>query len=425
MPRPAPTGLTVRAATPDELDIVARVRSRCYRASHADEENLREGIARDRGDAAAGDMLLAEKDGRFVATTTCLRGQMNVRGKLFDCNGIAWVGTTHDARRSGGVASAIMRHALDIARDRGEVLSALMPFRASYYEHFGYGLCERRANWTIPIPILPQGPKGEELSFRFVEPGDEAMHLQLAAARRRQFEDSQLGHGDVTFPHAELDGFRHWADWYDEQGYLFADLADDGHVRGWLGVHPVTNDGHRGLNAMHSIYDSPAGLLRQLQFLATLRDQYGFVEIATPADVSLNVLLKESQLPHRGVEHDHATCEITARNQVRVLDHLAFLNDLPWPDARAAGKVVVAVKETEGHTSTFALDVSDGRCEATNSEATPQFTCADKIWAPIALGEFPASFAARHGLAECDDEAVLPLLDTLSHGPLPFCREYF
>ena len=32
-----------------------------------------------------------------------------------------------------------------------------MPFRVSFYEHFGYGLVEQRDNWTVPISILPAG----------------------------------------------------------------------------------------------------------------------------------------------------------------------------------------------------------------------------------------------------------------------------
>ena len=416
------TALTIRAAATGERDLVARVRSRCYRPKYAHEAAMRESTAADRGDVAAGDMLLAERGGRFIATLTCLRGEMSVRGKVFACNGIAYVGTTHDARRSGGVASKIMFAALDLARERGEVLSALMPFRASYYEHFGYGLCERRLNWTVPIPILPSAPRGTELSHQFVEPSDAKMVRQLAEVRRRQFESADLGHGDVMFPHAVADGVRHWADYYAESGYLFVDLADDGTARGWIGTIPTNRGDRLGLDVQHMIYDSPAGLLRHLNFLATLRDQYGYVDFATPADVAINTLLKETQLPHRPVQHEHADCRMTARNQVRVLDHLKLLDGLPLA---GEGKVIVCVKETEGHESRFAINASDGHCEASSSESTPQFTCPDKVWAQIVLGETRATFASRHGLAQCDDESVLPMLDGFAQGPLPFCREYF
>ena len=33
-----------------------------------------------------------------------------------------------------------------------QVISALMPFRGSFYEHFGYGIAECRCTWTVPRP---------------------------------------------------------------------------------------------------------------------------------------------------------------------------------------------------------------------------------------------------------------------------------
>jgi len=50
-----------------------------------------------------------------------------------------------------------MSEVLRSARDRQFVLSALMPFRTSFYEHFGYGPVERRCEWTVPLSILPTG----------------------------------------------------------------------------------------------------------------------------------------------------------------------------------------------------------------------------------------------------------------------------
>ena len=69
--------------------------------------------------------------------------------------------------------------------------------------------------------------------------------------------------------------------------------------------------------------------------------------------------------------------------------------------------------------------MSEGRCEAKATGGVAQCACADKTWAAIAMGEVKASSAVAFGLAECGDADALELLDTLSHGALPFCREYF
>ena len=428
MPPPAdpPGDLTIRAAGSDEVDLVARLRTRCYRTTHAREAEAREQVHDGRADLAGGDVLVAEKAGRAVATVTSLRGEMNARGAVLPTQCIAWVGTTHDARRSGGVASAVMWRSIEQARERGDVLSALMPFRASYYEYFGHGLAERRALWTIPTTILPPVPRGEEPTFRFVDADDEAMVAKLAALRRGQFEHAVIGHGDVIFPQNGPDGFGDWAEGLAAGDFWFADLdPDTSEPRGLLCVTGAGDYGDKRLRVSLSVYHDPAGLLRQLRFLGTLKDQYGKVELAAPADLPLNHLLRESQLPHRGVEHPFATCEIASRNQVRVLDHPKLLDAMPWPDPAARGTAVVAVAESEGHESRFELDVAEGKCRATATRESATFSCADKTWASVVLGQFSAGFAAATGLAESADAASLSLLETLSHGPPPFCRESF
>src|SRR5207247_2140540 len=118
-----------------------------------------------------GDWLLAERDGQAVGTATALNMTMWVRGGAVPCQGVAFVGTVKTQRRRSegekGIGTAVMREVLRAARERGQVVSALMPFRGSWYEHFGYGIVERRADWTIPMSILPAG--GDFATVRFYD----------------------------------------------------------------------------------------------------------------------------------------------------------------------------------------------------------------------------------------------------------------
>src|SRR6476646_6257325 len=131
----------------DAADVVGEVRGLCYGTSQQAVPNYPEHLSKD-DRIVADDLLLARRDGEAVGTATSYSMNMWVRGQAFPCQGVAYVGTIKTARRSGGIASAIMRETLNKARHRGQVLSALMPFRGSFYEHFGYGLVERRASWT-------------------------------------------------------------------------------------------------------------------------------------------------------------------------------------------------------------------------------------------------------------------------------------
>ncbi len=424
-----PESLRIRAVGPDELDLLARVRGRCYDSTYARAKRHHENLGSPYrwGDLQKGDFLVAERGGRPVGTITSLQGLMSIRGVTMPCQGIAWVGTTHDARRSSGrgpgsepgIATQLMHRTLAMARERGEVLTALVPFRASFYEHFGYGLSERRALWTIPMSLLPGGYAG---GFELLEPGDEALERAIADCRTRQMTRA---HGDIAFPQYDhLGGFTRAIKGIVDDGYCFFRRSADGVVNAFVMTEPEGERGNRGLICDYVGYDTADDFLAILRFLGTLRDQYSNILIAAPVDEPINLLLRETQLPHRGVEFRYARCEISTRLQVRVLDHLRFFNDAPWPDPLVRGSLSVSVQECEGTASSFTLEVAAGRCQA-KPAGGGVFSCPDKTWAAIAMGDLKASTAVAMGLAECQDQGAIDLLDSLTQGRLPFCREYF
>jgi len=399
----------------DELDRVGETRTRCYAHGSKDLEGYKQGVRADvRG--KPGDFLLAVRNGEAVGTATSLSMTMWVRGGAVTCQGVAWVGTvkTHRRRVSGedGVATQVMRETLRKARERGQVISALMPFRASFYEHFGYGLVEQRNEWTLPLAVLPHGPFE---GIRFYDPRDLS---ELVAFHQRVIEQGQC---DIERSHEA------WAATIAraESGFLFIDRAgNDGPVRGflWLEHEKLGTKDH--LRVIQNNYADLDALKRQLHFLASLRDQYSAVVGAFPPDLPLNWLLRETQVPHRPVNHGHAELRPHTRMQVRILDHKRFLEALKLP-AEAKAKAVVAVHESDGLATTFSVDVAGGRAAVSPTLGTADFSCTDRVWAAVACGQFSATEAVHTGLAQCSDLKSCVGLDVLSHGPLPFCHEYF
>ena len=394
-----------------DLDRVALCRLRCYAAAEKQLDEYKARLATDTR-SRGGDYLLAESaDGRAVGTATHLSLHMWVRGGRVPCQGVAWVGAVKTERRKGGdgpgVATAVMREVVRHARDRGDACSALMPFRGSYYEHFGYGVVERRHEWTVPVPVLPAGDFD---GVRFYEASDFAAR---AACLRRADEQGQCD------PERSDDQWRA-RDVPAADGFRVVDGGDGGVVRGSMDLLHHHADGKDVLLVTETVYDSPAALRRQLHFLASLKDQYAAVRLTLPADVPLNWMLREVQVPHRPVNHPVAACRPYTRMQVRVLDHAAFLTPMRWPaDVRASA--VVAVHECEGHVSRFRVDVTDGRATVAATDAAATFTCGDRTWAAVATGDVSASDAVRWGLAE----GSAGVLDALARGPVPFSHEYF
>src|SRR5688500_16356890 len=153
--------LELRWVDDDERDRVAETRMLCYAPARKELAGYVERLKSDKR-VKAGDWLLAEVDGQPVGTATSIAQTMWVRGGPVPCQGVAHVGTIKTHRRKSGngqpgVATAVMNETIRAARERGFVVSALMPFRGSFYEHFGYGFVERRAEWTVPMAVFPKG----------------------------------------------------------------------------------------------------------------------------------------------------------------------------------------------------------------------------------------------------------------------------
>ncbi|HSU69652.1 MAG TPA: GNAT family N-acetyltransferase [Tepidisphaeraceae bacterium] len=407
--------LNLRWVGEEDLDRVAQTRLLCYAHSGRDAESYRLRI-RDNPTAKPGDFLLAEKDGTPVGTATSLSMTMWVRGVAIPCQGVAWVGTVKTHRRKtsqeDGVASQLMRETLRKARERGQVVSALMPFRGSFYEHFGYGFVERRNEWTLPLSVLPQG------SFDGIRFYEERDLDELVRFRQRVVERGQC---DIERPR-DVWAFQLKA--RTEAGFVIVDRPEtNGPIRGFLCFEHEQVRTKDHLRVMQINYEDIPALQRQLHFLASLRDQYFAAILTLPIELPLNWLLKETQLPHRLVNHDHAELRQDTRMQVRILDHKKFLESLRIPEVHE-GQAIVEVRECEGQESRFKVEMSDGRITVFATHATPDFVCPDRVWAAVACGDLSASRAVELGLAQADGPGA-GILDTLALGQVPFCHEYF
>lgn len=410
--------LSLRWTDPADQSRIALARARCYAHATNDLPSMEQRFVEDprNGDPDA-DFLIAEHGGQPVGTATALPLHMWARGGRIPCQGVAWVGTarTHRRRPGGsdaaGVATQIMRETIRRGREREQVVSALMPFRASFYEHFGYGLVERRHDWTLPLSVLPAG---DCAGVRHYETGD---FDAVCAARQRLAERGQC---DIERAPAT------WAMYHRraEAGFEFVDRDEDGTVHSWLAVTHDHEAGKDVLRVDECGCADFAALLRQLRFLGTLRDQYAAAILTLAADVPLNRLLREAQIPHRPVNHATGECRPYTRMQVRVLDNKRLLEAMRLPpDVR--GGVSIAVRECEGHVSKLWVEIADGHAQVSPTEGEPDFACDDATWAAVACGDLSASAAVDLGLARGTDRRAIGVLDALARGPAPFTLEYF
>jgi predicted acetyltransferase len=81
----------------------------------------------------------AELRGRIVGAFRAYKMAESLNGTLLPMMGLAGVAVSPDARRRG-IARTMCRHALLHARERGDFVSVLYPFRPDFYHALGWGL---------------------------------------------------------------------------------------------------------------------------------------------------------------------------------------------------------------------------------------------------------------------------------------------
>ncbi|MBC7784152.1 MAG: GNAT family N-acetyltransferase [Burkholderiales bacterium] len=407
-----------------ERERIAEIRWRCYGSRGGTRERFGAEVTTARMED--GDVLIASADGQDVGTATSLSMHMHIRGKRVPCQGVAWVGTSKSHRRRAGsegsknergIASQIMEKVVAKGRERGQSVSALMPFRTSFYEHFGYGLVEYQNIWTIPLELLPQAPTD---GWRFGAASDKPA---MVACRARQ---ATAGHCDVETSAAGID---EWFQSLADSTQLFVQTDGD-KIGAYAWVKTVDesdlSDGSDRLIAhiLQPSWDSPAALLSLLAMIGSLRDQYAAVRIVLPTDVPLNWLLREHQVPHRNVQHPAAACKVISRMQARIIDPVKFLTGqkLSRP---VTGGAIVGVRESEGDAHTYELSASDGVIECKPSARSADIELTDVLFAAIMCGSLRASAAQQCGLVSARAAPAIAWLDALADGPAGFSFEYF
>lgn len=145
-----------------------------------------------------------------VAKVAVVPMTQNVRGLVLPMGGVSGVCSMPAARR-GGHVRALMQHALETMHTDGQAVSALYPFKTSYYEMFGY------AGWQVPIWARIK-PVALAPYLRIPKTG--TMKQRLSADARDDFyaflQATQQGrHGMACHPRVRFDnGVENYPTWF-------------------------------------------------------------------------------------------------------------------------------------------------------------------------------------------------------------------
>jgi predicted N-acetyltransferase YhbS len=205
--------------------------------------------------------LIAEEDGQTLAGVAAFPMRQNLRGVVHDMAGVASV-ASHPAARRRGLVRALLQQLLRRMGDRGCAVSALYPFRPSFYGRFGFVGLPRRRTASF-------APEGLAHLLRADLPGAvERLPMREAFDEYNALTVRQLGerHGFSIFDEVRTAEFREDTTWV-------ALARSEGEV---VGAVTYRVDRYGGdLVAGDLLTTGPLGRALLLQFFARHVDQIG------------------------------------------------------------------------------------------------------------------------------------------------------
>lgn len=222
------------------------------------------------------------ENGESVAIAACPLLTQNSRGKIFKMAGFADVSTHPKARRKGYVR-AMFRYAYEQLKNEGRILSALYPFRESFYERLGYvTFPQSRQALFNAFNLHPLFKKELNGEFELTLIG-EAYDIYLEFVREMQ----PRVHGMGIFEDPQKEAAQ-------ENRFWLLQAKVDGEVVGILG-YTIKGDEMMNytLQAPRFYYRNAQGKYLLLEWIARHVDQAGNARIWLPAYEQPNTWLSD------------------------------------------------------------------------------------------------------------------------------------
>ncbi|TDB77485.1 enhanced intracellular survival protein Eis [Micromonospora sp. KC721] len=331
--------------------------------------------------------LVVEEGGETRAAASAIPMRQNLRGRVLPMAGVAGVATHPLARRQGHVR-ALMHQLLDEMRDEGHPLTALYPFRAGFYERFGYvGLPRPRTVRFSPADLAPL--------LRAELPGEVTWErIGAGYAGFRSFTERCLRerHGFAIFPEFRAVGLR------DRDDRWLVSARVDGAT---AGVLTYRIDEHGGeLHGDDLIAANPYARALLLQFLARHVDQVERISVQIAADELPELWLTDLVL--------HVEARVSRPGSSAPMARLLSLDALTGLPA-GPGRVRVELVDDRWLGGSHLLDGTTGRLELTSGGSVPSATLTAAGLSALAYGVLDPAEVDVRGLGQVGPEAAAQL----------------
>lgn len=404
----------VRVATDEEVPDVLRAVESVFGEEVSDDE-----VARYRASVDLGRTIFIKDGDDIVAGGAAYTFRTTVPGNVLPTAGVTLIGVQPTHRRRG-LLTAMMRHQMDDARERGEPIATLWASEGAIYGRFGYGLASVQAWVEIEtekgVFVDDPGPLGQTRKV----PLDSALEVVAPVYDRvREATPGMFERSDVWWEKRLLADPKEWRDgaspkycavWEEDgkaRAYVIYRLQGD-----WSAAGPIGNS-----QVQELIAEDTVALREMWRFVfgidltERVKSRYGMLPVDTP----LMLMLAE---PRR------MRASLTDALWLRIVDLKAALEARSYA---ADGEIVFGLEDRfcEWNHGTWSLNVSGGKGTLEKSDGTPGLSFNASTLGTAYLGTYTFRQMARAGKVAASDEALSRADALFRTDVTPYCPEIF
>lgn len=219
---------TYRPARPEEVPDIARLEAHSFPSTTRGHDWWEDWLLHG-PHGGLESLWVGEENGRPVAACQLLWMRQWIGGVAMPVMGLASVAIAPTHRRRG-MAGRMLTAGFEHARERGDVGSALYPFRASFYEDLGYGLAGESHQYQVPPALLPDDREARQRIRMVVDEDDEAAMRAVYAEAARQ-QTGQMARSERNWRNAwgreDQAAVVYWGEGGEAEGYAIVRYRAD------------------------------------------------------------------------------------------------------------------------------------------------------------------------------------------------------